>query len=1195
MKYTSDFFQHFLKEVEKFSSICQAAIDTEQKSLSDNKKAKEQAITSAKNRMISHISRATTKRKGLADAYEKSIRGIEAEESDRRKKIITEITIFKECLAEIEQKYEALKSSGLSLRPLEVVELNEEFLNSKDFQDFKNSEDYKDYEAIEEIKDSIATFGKKVAEVQEAAKNPKTAATKITRFEQHAILEYTFFSIEIAKMQTEELFANQKQVDSQRNQFWDNYTSEAEGIEEQITELQEDLLEKVYSVIKEAQAKRAQEDQRARDLAEAELSKATQEFMKAFPPLQLEEEYFRVYHAEPSVDHYVCMSENPENIKIGTIEFPVSSLQICEYALDFLCKNYFFLIRNQGKSLKNKVFCFPYCITFDDKFNYVFEVNESNRELLVDRTRSIVMRLFMQIPPHKINFIFCDPVKSGETFAMFTRMSEVDDRTNSVINEKIWTAPADIEEKLRITTDHIANVIQRCLQGQYENIQAYNMAARENAEPYQLLMLMDFPEGFNENSLKLLEQIISTGPKCGVYTVILKSAEQYAKIDEKKLKPLVNNIMGHLTRFTATQQEIVFDNLKYKGKQLTLHIQPFLTAQQLDKVIPVLKAGIKNAERVVIKFNKILPNKTEYFTGDSTSSLSIPIGIHGANNIQNLTLGVGGSHHALIVGQTGSGKSSLMHTIIMSSIIKYPADQLQIFLVDFKRGVEFKIYANYNLENFKVIAIESEREFGSSVLEYLDQEQSRRSEKFKRINVDNIEDYRLQSREVLPRMLLIVDEFQVMFSKDTMDMSSKKSSTNLERLIKQGRAFGIHVILSSQSVTNISGLDNSVWGQVGVRIALNCPKTDAKFVLGSNNDGADLLSADNPGQAIYNSDCGKAVNTVFRVAYIEQKEQDEHLKFISDNTPKFGYPDTRVMVSNVEDNIYNIFQKFISGQQVDFNESRIYVGESLKLEDKMRMIFKRKQSSNLLVVSNDEEKARTLFTFATLSLALHNLSQRNYQAPTTPHIYLFDYAPMETFGEADILFELIKMLPGYVKYIPFDNVDEEMGTLYSEFVQREKGLAPIEDTYMIIYGLHRARNLRSNTIYKESKKFEDFDEFGGEATTRETLSVKPYDMFLNLLQRGATVGINTLIWEDNFKIFMNYYADMLPNFDMRIAFTMPDDDSINFIEEVNGSKIGDNSAIYNYNGNQKFRPYKRPDFDWLKKICTRMAGFPKQR
>ena len=73
MKYTSDLFQHFLEEVEKFSSICQAAIDKEQTALSENEKAKEQAITSAKNRMISHIGRATSKRKSLADVYDKSM------------------------------------------------------------------------------------------------------------------------------------------------------------------------------------------------------------------------------------------------------------------------------------------------------------------------------------------------------------------------------------------------------------------------------------------------------------------------------------------------------------------------------------------------------------------------------------------------------------------------------------------------------------------------------------------------------------------------------------------------------------------------------------------------------------------------------------------------------------------------------------------------------------------------------------------------------------------------------------------------------------------------------------------------------------------------------------------------------------------------------------------------------------------
>lgn len=52
---------------------------------------------------------------------------------------------------------------------------------------------------------------------------------------------------------------------------------------------------------------------------------------------------------------------------------------------------------------------------------------------------------------------------------------------------------------------------------------------------------------------------------------------------------------------------------------------------------------------------------------------------------------------------------------------------MEIYLVDFKSGTEFKIYADYNLPNFKVIAIESEQEFGLSVLRNIKKEGHRYS------------------------------------------------------------------------------------------------------------------------------------------------------------------------------------------------------------------------------------------------------------------------------------------------------------------------------------------------------------------------------------------------------------------------------------------------------------------------------------
>lgn len=920
------------------------------------------------------------------------------------------------------------------------------------------------------------------------------------------------------------------------------------------------------------------------DVLNQRLEKLVSGFCKQFPPQELADEYSRLYSMEPSFENYECYDEMPRNIHISALEYDISHLDLCDFTKSFLNKNYYFMYKGDKISI-------PFCASFGTEFNYLFRFNGKEKAKVVNNACELGMRLFMMLPPGKLNFTFVDPVTMGDSFAMFMRLIDVNDNTSTIINGKIWSAPADIEEKLRVMTDHIANVTQRCLQGKYETIYEYNKVAEQNAEAYQVLMLMDFPTGLTDKSLKLLEQIVTSGPKCGVFTILFRSEDQFKKMNERS-HPLVSNIEKNFRVFdySANGKEISYSGEKIKSHSLLWRSLPLPSGKQLDDIIETLKHGIKNAEKIVIGFNKIIPSdRDDWFKGDSAKELSIPIGIHGANNIQNLSFGIGGAHHALVAGQTGSGKSSLLHTIIMSSLIKYPADQLQIFLVDFKRGVEFKIYANYSLENFKVIAIESEREFGCSVLEYLDKEQSRRADKFKRINVDNVEDYREKTNETLPRILLIIDEFHVLFSKDTSDANSKKSATYLEQIIRQGRAFGIHIILASQTMSNIGGINYGVWGQVGVRIALKCPKTDAKFVLGSDNDAVDLLSGDNPGQAVYNSDGGNVVaNTVFRVAYLEQSEQDKYLKDISEREPRFNYPETRVMLSNVEDNIYNPLQKFANGKLVSFKENKLIVGEPLKLVNNMKMNFKRKQGSNMLVIGNDEEKARTLFMFAALSLSLHKFSENGDRRIDKPVIYLFDYAPMEDFDDKDVLDELVKRLPSYIKYIPFDEADDYMSELYNDFLLREKGAKSSDDTYMMIYGLQRARNLRSNDIYKKNSTFDDFDEFGSGSNKKQNLSVKPYEMFLSLLQRGATVGINCMIWEDNFKVFMNNYADMLPNFDMRIAFTMPDEDSINFIEEVDGSKIGENGAVYNYNGNQKFRPYRKPDIKWIDKITSRM-------
>ncbi len=100
----------------------------------------------------------------------------------------------------------------------------------------------------------------------------------------------------------------------------------------------------------------------------------------------------------------------------------------------------------------------------------------------------------------------------------------------------------------------------------------------------------------------------------------------------------------------------------------------------------------------------------------------------------------------------------------------------------------------------------------------------------------------------MPRLMLVVDEFQELFSRD--DRLAADCTVLLDRLVRQGRSFGMHVVLSSQSLAGAQSLPRATLGQMAVRIALQCSESDAVLILSDDNTAARLISR--PGEAIYN-------------------------------------------------------------------------------------------------------------------------------------------------------------------------------------------------------------------------------------------------------------------------------------------------------------------------------------------------------
>ena len=130
-------------------------------------------------------------------------------------------------------------------------------------------------------------------------------------------------------------------------------------------------------------------------------------------------------------------------------------------------------------------------------------------------------------------------------------------------------------------------------------------------------------------------------------------------------------------------------------------------------------------------FEFIAPPPDRWWKADSRKGLDVPLGRSGATSRQHLRLGQGTAQHVLIAGKTGSGKSTLLHALITNLALLYSPDEVELYLVDFKKGVEFKAYAAHGLPHARVIAVESEREFGLSVLQRLDAEMKVRGERFR--------------------------------------------------------------------------------------------------------------------------------------------------------------------------------------------------------------------------------------------------------------------------------------------------------------------------------------------------------------------------------------------------------------------------------------------------------------------------------
>ena len=176
------------------------------------------------------------------------------------------------------------------------------------------------------------------------------------------------------------------------------------------------------------------------------------------------------------------------------------------------------------------------------------------------------------------------------------------------------------------------------------------------------------------------------------------------------------------------------------GTTLALHAPP--TPEFAIEFVNKVGLASRDSSRVEVPFAHVAPPDAEMWTETTTNELRVPIGRTGATKFQYLAIGKGTCQHGLIAGKTGSGKSTLFHVAITNLALWCSPEQVEFYLVDFKKGVEFKCYAAHRLPHARVVAIESDREFGLSVLQRVDDELKHRGDLFRQLGVQDVAGYK---------------------------------------------------------------------------------------------------------------------------------------------------------------------------------------------------------------------------------------------------------------------------------------------------------------------------------------------------------------------------------------------------------------------------------------------------------------------
>lgn len=245
--------------------------------------------------------------------------------------------------------------------------------------------------------------------------------------------------------------------------------------------------------------------------------------------------------------------------------------------------------------------------------------------------------------------------------------------------------------------------------------------------------------------------------------------------------------------------------------------------------------------------------------------------------------------HLLIAGQTGSGKSVGINTMIMSLIYRSSPEDVKLIMID-PKVVELSVY---NGIPHLLIPVVTDPKKAAGALNWAVAEMMDRYQKFAQSNVRDLKGYNARVKSLmeagdvpadqipakLPQLVIIIDELA-----DLMMVASSEVEDSICRLAQLARAAGIHLVIATQrpSVNVITGV---IKANVPSRIAFSVASgVDSRTILDMN--GAEKLLG-NGDMLFYPSGYPKPLRV--QGAFVSDQEVSQVTDYIKEQNEDTGY------------------------------------------------------------------------------------------------------------------------------------------------------------------------------------------------------------------------------------------------------------------------------------------------------------------